>query len=257
MKYDIIIILCPYKKLNGKFPEFLNGKYIGGQTRIDATVELSKENEKAIFILVGGYNQDDGVVGSDHYTKSQKTTDMNDYLLGKIAGQNRISIVNSLPSTKHNLVAIFKKYEKLRDDNLNIGLLTNTYHLPRALSWWEELINNENEFKEKKNQKNTIKGIIKNPIPIVAESIIGGDGRYKRYIEYISRLESELKGIMDLKTYKYDHTKGRFKHNYKCTHIKKEFFRIINQKKNALLTEREIEETDMGKLKIEFNQWAS
>ena len=47
MKYDIIIVLCPERKFDGKFPEFKNGKYLGGQTRMDAAAIVCEEHKKA------------------------------------------------------------------------------------------------------------------------------------------------------------------------------------------------------------------
>jgi len=219
MKYDIVIVLCPDKKnLYGKFPEFKNGKYLGGQTRMNAAVVLSQENKKTIFILVGGHNEDDGITDSDYYKKSQKTADMRQYFLEKGIENKRLKIVNSLPCTKHNLVAVFKKYSKRLDKKkkLKIGLLTNFYHLPRALNFWRNLVCDE------------FQSIVKNPTAIIAESIIGGDRPYYKEYEYFLRLESELKGLIDLNTDRYKD---------KC--LKEGFFRIINGSGNKLLTRKD------------------
>lgn len=235
MKYDIIIVLCPSKKnKEGKFPEFLNGEYLGGQTRMDAAVEIYKENEKARFILVGGYNEDNGI--TDYYRESQKTTDMEEYMIDNGVEKNNIRTVNSLPCTRHNLIAIFNTYKK-KLDGRNIGLLTNFYHMARALRFWTKLVKEIKEFME----------IQSFPKSIIAESIIGGGERYIRYCEYISTLEGEIKGLIDIEKNLYRDNCFKLKeekeYKYKRV-IKKEFERIIGEDENysILLTSEERKE---------------
>lgn len=250
MKYDIIIVLCPDKKGdNGKFPEFKNGKYLGGQTRMDAAVEISKESNKTKFILVGGYNEDDGVISSTYYMASQKTTDMQDFMKEKGA-RNEIKIVNSLPCTRHNLIAIFnERMEELSNTDFNIGLLTNFYHLPRALNLWTKLAKEEKEFEKK---------IIENPTPIVAESIVEENKRYSKHHEYILRLENELKGLIDLDTYKYKKENQKYERQYMDKCLRKEFSRIIEKEKKRLLTKEEKENRKLlDEIKKECDSWLS
>lgn len=245
MKYNYIIVLCPWKKINGKFPEFLGGEYLGGQTRMDAAVELAKENKETIFILVGGYNEDDDINDSNYYKESQKTSDMKKHMVDNGINGDRIETVESLPCSKHNLVAIFNKYkEEFKDKNLRIGLLTNFYHLPRALCFWHKLV--KEEFND----------IIENPIPIPAESIIGEQERYIHQHEYIVVLEKELKGIRELiiNEYndgclkdvrkEYDNFKKEERTKFLESTGKKyiKFRRIIISEQNNLLTCKESKE---------------
>jgi hypothetical protein len=218
MKYDFIIVLCPSVRcLDGKFSQFENGKYLGGQTRMEAAVKLAQENKNTTFILVGGYNEDDGIKASKYYKKSQKTADVEKYLKEKKVKEKkvknkkiikRIEIVNSLPCTKHNLVAVFHEFkEELSDKNKKIGLLTNAYHLPRALRFWKKLVDDEKDefgtiIKPGKKPSKDEPGELK---PIVAESIVGveKDSRYAGEHEYISRLEDELSGLIDIEKDEY------------------------------------------------------
>src|SRR3989344_5163902 len=137
MKLDYIIVLNPDKKIHGQFPNFKDGKYLGGATRMAAAITIAKENQFSEIILVGGYNEDNGKDKSTFFQKSQKVEDMKDYLNeNKI--KNSIVTINSLPCTKHNLIAVFNKYQK-KFENKKVGILTNKYHLSRALQFWVKL----------------------------------------------------------------------------------------------------------------------
>ncbi|MDD5639196.1 MAG: ElyC/SanA/YdcF family protein [Candidatus Pacebacteria bacterium] len=213
MEYDIVIVLCPEKKdPDDKFPEFKNNKYLGGQTRMDAACEIFKKNKGAEFVLVGGYDQNS--------KKSKKVEDMREFLKEKC--ENIIILERpSLPCTRHNLVAVFNYWIKERKEikGKKIGILTNFYHLPRALRFWGELVN-EKEFSE-----------IPVPIPIIAESIVEKSDAYTRFIEYILRTDSEINGLKD-------NEKGTYKDN--CLDKNMEHFKsVINDEKEILLTSAE------------------
>jgi len=218
MKYDYIIVLCSEKKdKNGKFPEFLDGKYLGGQTRMNAAVEMYKENKEAEFIIVGGYDENG--------EGSKKVEDMYEFLTNEC--QNiKIFKCPSLPCTFHNLVAIFNTWRKhnIKLENKKIGLLTNFYHLPRALRFWSEL-----------NRKEEFKNIfIPCPIPISAESVvqnISSEMYNERSGEYLSTLMSEAEGFKDIEKDSYTDN---------CLLKKREFFIEIAKKyPNILLTSEE------------------
>ena len=219
MKYNIIIVLCPEKKFNGKFPEFKNGKYLGGQTRMDAAVMVCQKNKKAKIILVGGYNKDNGEE-NNFYKESKKTMDMKEYLISKGIDEKQIFIVNSLPCTKHNLIAIFNKYRNdlIRSKSSSIAIITNEYHLPRTLRLWK-ILTGRKEFK----------GITKFPKPIAAELIIKKKNRNIQYQEYIARLEAELKGLISLEKKEDD------EEYYKEECNLKDFSRIISKDNNLLI----------------------
>ncbi len=127
---DYLIVLCP--EINpsdkGVFSDFKHGLYLGGRTRMKAACEVYKINSQLKFILVADYN---GVNGGT-YNESQRTDDMKDYLISSGVNIDSIRQVNSLPSTRHNLVAVFNNYKDILK-NEKVGLLTNLYHMPRAL----------------------------------------------------------------------------------------------------------------------------
>ena len=216
MKYDIIIVLCPWTKINGQFPEFLNGKYLGGQTRMDAAFQIYKKNKQAEFIIVGGYNENS--------EESDKIRDMRSFLKEKCPAM-MIRERPSLPCTRHNLVAIFNTWKKTPQDlqNKKIGLLTNFYHLPRALRFWSELVTIK-DFKEMR---------IPVPFPVCAESILRNMPAdiYIRFIEYFLALEGERCGLKDIE-------KGEYQDSCLTKKLSK-FKSLIKKHKEILLTEKE------------------
>ena len=215
MKYDIVIVLCASAKTNdGKFVEFEKGQYLGGQTRMDAAVKLYESNRKAQFILVGGYNKNE--------EKSNKVDGMQEFLRVR-CGENINTLLSpSLPCTRHNLITIFNTWKKKGEikelKNKKIGLLTNFYHLPRAMRFWSELVN-QKEFTG-----------IPTPFLISAESVNDDSGEvHIRFIEYLLRINGEVKGLKDIEEAQYDD---------KCIEIGRkyeDFKNIISKQKDILL----------------------
>lgn len=222
MKYDLVIVLCPSKR-DKTFSEFKENMYLGGQTRMDAAVKLYENNHKAQFILVGGYKKRE--------EESDKVDGMQQFLKEKCGQSINTLLRPSLPCTRHNLIAIFNvwKKHKVFFDKLKskkIGVLTNFYHLPRALRFWSELVN-QGDFIG-----------IPNPFPISAESITGDSGEaYIRYIEYLLRINGEVKGLKDIEEAQYDDS---------C--LFKEDFKMIREKYPYILLNLE------DRIKLELNK---
>ena len=131
MDYDFIIILCAAAaNVEGKFPNFLNGMYLGGEVRIKAAAKLLDIYPETNFIVAGGFNEKNiGIAGT-----SKKVDDIVDFL----KDENRkasVQEIYSLPCTHHNFVAVFNYWKSNKIYPHNIGILTNEYHLPRALKF--------------------------------------------------------------------------------------------------------------------------
>lgn len=228
--YDYIIVLCseinPEDK--GKFTNFKHGLYLGGGIRMEAAYKLYQKNKKTILILVADYNKDNG--GNDNtYKLSHRTSSMKAYLLNCGVPDKNLRIVNSLPCTRHNLVAVFNSFS---DDfkNKRVGLLTNSYHLSRSLSFWTEL----KKYKKYHNVPSL-------PDTISAEDIIiDNNVRYKKGGMYIARLELEVKGVVDLISGNYND--GCIKLNKKSNKsvIRSDYRRIIKENAKFLLTPDEM-----------------
>jgi len=219
-KLDYLIVLCPEinPEDDGKFFDFKKGLYLGGKARMMASYKAYTINNNLKLILVADYNGVNGGV----YKESQRTNDMKNYLLKLGVPSNSMQIVNSLPCTRHNIVAIFNSFKNLFK-NKNVGLLTNLYHMPRALLFWSEL----KEIKEYKNIPNT-------PVVIVSENLIETDLKNKKDIRYIRRLELEMQGIIDLSVKQYKD--GCINIKNKKLIIRNEYSKIIKQKGKLLLT---------------------
>ena len=188
MKYDKVIILCADKKGdNGKFPDFQDGMYLGGQIRMNAAADLYKSNPSAEYFVVGGYDP--------KAETSCKVSDMECFLKEKNPAAN-IKTVKSLPCTFHNFVAVFNTWKQEGNDLQaeKIGLLTNLYHLPRALRFAVEV------------RIKTSRIEVPPLIPICAESVVvlPDQNMYNRETEYLLRLDSERRGLKDLERGTYD-----------------------------------------------------
>ena len=222
---DYLIVLCPEINPNDKgvFSNYKNGLYLGGEIRMKSAVKAYKKNKELKFILVADYN---GVNGGK-YNKSQRTDDMINYLIKLGVPSNLIEVVNSLPCTRHNLVAVFNNFKDIFK-NKKVGILTNLYHMPRTLLFWIEL---------KKNKK--YKNIPDLPIEIIAEDIILSKVGQKENKKYIKRLELEMKGIIDLSLGKYRDACIKIKADNNIL-IRNEYKRITKEKKEVLLTPNEL-----------------
>jgi len=216
LEFDYVIVLCPERiGVDGKFPEFFQGKFLGGQTRLDSVVRLYERNKNSIFLLVGGYNPDEGF---EDFRESQKTIDMEVYLRNKCPSI-KTEKANSLPCTKHNLVKVFNTYqENLK--NGKVALLTNQYHLSRAKAFWVKLTKEEPEFKDI-------------PVPkfIASENLIGQSQPVRNSIEYVLRIEEEINGVGDIVVGNYQDS---------CLNKKFELYKkIIFDEYQSLLTRKE------------------
>jgi hypothetical protein len=175
----IVLAASPFEA-DGKFAEFKGGMYLGGQTRIEAATQLSRDDPSVELILVGGYNKpSEGAI-----TTSQKVTDMSRFILGQLPDA-LIHPVLSLPCTRHNFVAVLNDLAAHNLDVDEIGVLTNGYHMARALVFAEQASEATKRYSKT------------HFVPMVAESILGSDlsGLIANSEQYRARLVSEERGL--------------------------------------------------------------
>lgn len=229
MMYDYIVVLCPEINLEdkGKFTNFKHGLYLGGGIRMEAAYKLYQNNKKTILILVADFNKDDGF-SIDGYKLSNRTDSMKAYLLNCGIPEKNLRIVNSLPCTRHNLIALFNNFSD-SFKNKKIGLLTNSYHLPRSLSFWTEL----KKYKKYYNIPNL-------PDAISAEDIIYNNIRYKKRGMYIARLELEARGAIDVISGNYKDGCVNLNAKSNKLAIRNDYKKITEKNKKYLLTPNEI-----------------
>ena len=128
--FDQVIILCPNTSYDqGAFEKYgPDGAYIGGQIRMQAAVDLYNSPEITIraFIVVGGG------VDAEPARRWAKTNNMRQFLMQNGIPAGLITCVSSGADTLGNLRAIWVTCHELLAGK-TIGLLTNDYHLPRAM----------------------------------------------------------------------------------------------------------------------------
>jgi len=196
-KYDIVIILCA-SALNkdGGFDEFaLDGSYLGGQTRMDAAVDFAPRVKN--YIVVGG--------------SKKKINDMKVYLEQKfkkfrIEHAPKIIRIKSDPDTNGNLWAVklalrdVKKIDKL--SNNDVGIMTNFYHLPRAMRFAADIFNNINV----------------NFTPIASEAVIVR--HLSTYLLHqkalLLRTTNDINGLRDWENGEYENQDKKTGWCYKC-----------------------------------------
>ena len=177
---DLLIVPSPILNDAGTdFPEVdpATGLYVGGHLRMSATAEFSLHCQPAKVVVVGGLNPKHGC---------RMTQTMAQFILGKNSSAN-VQRVNSLPCTRHNVIAIFNQ---LREElsGKRIGVLSNSYHLPRFLAFWTNL-------------RTTYGGNIPEPLAIAAESCLTHDPVDQS--AYEARIAAEQRGLADLRAGKY------------------------------------------------------
>jgi hypothetical protein len=132
--YIIVLGLSP-KTPDGKFVDFQTGAqgkmYLGGTARMNAAVKAYGENPQATFIFLAGlYIKENGEV-------LEKGLQMEQFLKDRCPGV-RVMQINSLPCTRHNLVALANSDDK-EFIGKNVGLLSNAYHENRIKAWQKSL----------------------------------------------------------------------------------------------------------------------
>ncbi len=127
--YNFVIVLCasPLNK-NDEFEELSpDGSYLGGKVRMQAAVDLWTRKKVEKIIVVGG-----GIKEKNEDKKFRKVNDMKKYLEDGGIPQESIIRVISEADTHGNMRAIYKTIKEKLDGKL-IGILTNFYHLSRAM----------------------------------------------------------------------------------------------------------------------------
>lgn len=190
IQYDFVILLCPsLMNKAGKFEEFsLDGSYLGGQVRMQAAVDLYKKGGVKKFIVVGG-----GI--NNEKMKWDKVNDMRKYLIDNGVPKTEIVRISSKADTHGNLRAVYKiLHNRLKG---NVGILTNYYHLPRAMRF-------ANDPQIKWNIKF---------IPICAEAVIkSSPPTYLQNIpSFLVRIFNDIKGLNDWEKGEYREQKVKEK----------------------------------------------
>ncbi len=183
-KYELVMVLCASPFNESKvFYELDKDKqtgepiYVGGQIRMQAAVDIQEKIEK--FIVVGG-----GAKEKYESSDFKKVDDMKHFLCNENGiGVERVIRIVSEADTTGNLHAI-KKLNILQNfKNKDVAILTNFYHLPRAVLMASSIF----------------KGTGINFVPISAEAVIEKcHPSYSFYPkEFSFRIYREINGLRD------------------------------------------------------------
>lgn len=88
--------------------------------RLDRAVSYLKENDNTLVIVSGGQGANE---------KATEASVMKEYLVNNGINENRIIIEDKSNTTKENLI----NSKKIIRDNTSIGIVTNNFHMYRAL----------------------------------------------------------------------------------------------------------------------------
>ncbi|MEK6881208.1 MAG: ElyC/SanA/YdcF family protein, partial [Nanoarchaeota archaeon] len=120
-----LVVLASWYRINGEFPDVLNGMYFGGKVRMEAAIKYNADK----YILVAGTWQ------------PKQMIDMKMYLMESGIAEDKIVELPSLHCTLHNMIALSEYL-----GNEDITILTNAYHNPRTRMFWYSISNKKVTF---------------------------------------------------------------------------------------------------------------
>ena len=179
---DVLIVPSPaiqHEALIFPDVEPHSGLYVGGKVRLTAAAEFSIRYAPRLIIVVGGMARDD---------RFRMVTAMKEFILERNPRAN-VKPVNSLPCTRHNIVALFNQLGAELQDK-KIAVLSNEYHLPRLLAFWSDL-----------NASYGLK--VGQPVSVAAESISDAGHRDTYPVAYEKRVRAEGEGLAHLRAGEY------------------------------------------------------
>jgi len=181
---DLDVLIVPSPILSAEGDAFLDidpvtGMFTGGHVRLCAAAEFSTRWRPRSIVVVGGLHAQHGTRMTDTMEKFIKQRNSDAHL----------QKVNSLPCTRHNVVALFNHLGRQLEGK-RVAVLTNEYHLRRFLEFWARL-ENEYDFR------------VAEPLGIAAEWIAPSVETDFTSAALERRRISEARGIADLRAGKY------------------------------------------------------
>ncbi len=175
-----------------------NGFRLHAAELLEEKLKVNKEKtKKAKFFLLGGCNKDVGKF---------RTEAMRECLKGAGVKEEYLEELRCCPgNTCGNMIEILKTMDELttKDKDSNFGLITNLYHLPRAMAIGKYLLNKKNH-----SVGIAISNFEEHLIPIPAEEVIWDQKRkeIKKFYNSESiykRIKSEISGYCEAKRDRY------------------------------------------------------
>jgi hypothetical protein len=185
----IIVLSSEPLQPDGKFPDFKNGMYLGGNVRMRAAAKIAKDSPETEITLVGGYNK----LPNPNPDTSDKVNDMASFVRASVPNAN-LRLVYSLPCSYHDFIAVFNTWKAENIQVQEVGILTNAYHLKRAEAFAHRAAKLMGIDQTIRFVPMAAEEILQEPI----DAIVGD-----RQDEYNARLKGEAKGIIDLHSGQY------------------------------------------------------
>ena len=189
----IIVLSAERKDESGRFPNFGPDKkdpsrtiYIGGEVRMQATLKAAKLYPDAEFVMVGGFDQ----IGQETFSKAQE---MADFVRESFPDLN-LKVIDSLPSTRSNLVALFNILGG-QIQTSNFVLLTSDDRVVRIAEFWKRL-------------KETDYPGIPEPEFLTVKQLGIKEATAENSPEYLLRLQREREGIDALRSRNYKNSES-------------------------------------------------
>jgi hypothetical protein len=181
---ELDVLIVPSPILSDAGDAFLDidpvtGMFTGGHLRLCAAAEFATRWRPRSIAVVGGLH-------------AQHGTRMTDTMEQFIKQRNRdaqVQKVNSLPCTRHNVIALFNRLGR-QFEGRRVAVLTNEYHLRRFLEFWSRL-QTEYDFR------------VPEPLGIAAEWIAPSVDTDFTSAALEQRRKSEARGVADLRAGKY------------------------------------------------------
>jgi hypothetical protein len=181
---ELDVLIVPSPILNAEGDAFLDidpvtGMFTGGHLRLCAAAEFSTRWRPRCIAVVGGLH-------------AQHETRMTDTMEEFIKQRNRdahVQKVNSLPCTRHNVIALFNHLGGHLEGK-RVAVLTNEYHLPRFMEFWSR-VQLEYDFR------------VAEPLGVAAEWICPSAETDFTWAALDLRRKAEARGVADLRAGKY------------------------------------------------------
>jgi hypothetical protein len=178
------LLIVPSPKLSAEGEDFLEidpatGLYTGGHLRMCAAAEFATRWQPHCIAVVGGLDPQHGT----------RMTDTMENFIKERSGGAHVQKINSLPCTRHNVIALFNQLGP-RLASGRVAMLTNEYHLRRLLEFWTR-VETEYEFRAAE------------PLAIAAEWIIQTADTDFTSAALERRRKAEDRGVMDFRAGKY------------------------------------------------------
>jgi hypothetical protein len=181
---ELDVLIVPSSILNAEGNAFLDidphtGMFTGGLLRLCAAAEFAARWRPRCVAVVGGLHAQHGT----------RMTDAMEKFIKERSSGVQVQKINSLPCTRHNVVALFNQLGRQLEGK-RVAVLTNDYHLRRLMEFWSR-VQLEYGFR------------VVEPLGVAAEWICPSAETDFTWAALELRRKAEARGVADLRAGKY------------------------------------------------------